>query len=34
MEPDKHDLVLSMAAYAGYRTIGLSYDNTFSVSSM
>ena len=34
MEPDKHDLVLSMAAYAGYRTIGLSYDNTSSVSSM
>ena len=28
MEPNKHDLVLSMAAYAGYRAIGLSYDNT------
>lgn len=34
MEPDKHDLVLSMSAYAGYRTIGLSYDNTTSVHSM
>jgi hypothetical protein len=33
MEPDKHDHVLSIAAYAGYRTIGLSYDNTGSVSS-
>jgi hypothetical protein len=31
MEPDKHDLVLSMAASTGYRTIGLSYDNTVSV---
>ena len=27
MEPDKHDLVLKMAAYAGYRTVGLSYDS-------
>jgi hypothetical protein len=34
MEPDKHDLVLGMAAYAGYRTIGLSYDNTTSVGSI
>jgi pimeloyl-ACP methyl ester carboxylesterase len=31
MEPNKHDLVLQMAAYAGYRTIGLAYDNTFPV---
>ena len=34
MEPNKHDLVLSMAAYAGYRAIGLSYDNTNQVGSM
>lgn len=34
MEPDKHDLVLQMAAYAGYRAIGLSYDNVGSVSSL
>lgn len=27
-EPNKYDGVLSMAAYAGYRTIGLSYNNT------
>jgi hypothetical protein len=27
-EPNKYDGVLSMAAYAGYKTIGLSYDNT------
>lgn len=27
MEPDKHDLVLKMSAYAGYRSIGLSYDS-------
>ena len=27
-EPNKYNDVLSMAAYAGYRTIGLSYDNT------
>lgn len=30
MEPDKHDLVLLTAASAGYRSIGLSYDNTVS----
>lgn len=29
MEPNKHDLVLQMGAYAGYRTIGLSYDTRF-----
>lgn len=34
MEPDKHDLVLQMAAYAGYRTLGLSYDNTNNVGSV
>ena len=28
MEPDKHDQVLLTAASTGYRTIGLSYDNT------
>jgi hypothetical protein len=33
MEPDKHDLVLQMAAYAGYRTIGLAYDNTIAVEA-
>lgn len=33
MEPDKHDLVLLTAASAGYRTIGLSYDNTVSQSA-
>jgi hypothetical protein len=33
MVPDKLDLVLSMGAYAGYRTIGLSYDNRISVDS-
>jgi hypothetical protein len=33
MEPDKHDLVLSMAASTGYRAIGLSYDNTVSVET-
>lgn len=33
MEPDKHDLVLATAASTGYRTIGLSYDNTVSVTS-
>lgn len=27
-EPDKYDGLLAMAAYAGYRTIGLSYDNS------
>jgi hypothetical protein len=27
MEPRLHELVLQMGAYAGYRTIGLSYDN-------
>ncbi|WNG62048.1 hypothetical protein F0U59_50620 [Archangium gephyra] len=31
MEPDKHDLVLATAAYAGYRTIGLSYENRVAV---
>jgi hypothetical protein len=31
MTPDKHDLVLQMAAYAGYRTIGLSYDSRNNV---
>ena len=30
-EPEKYTLVLSMAAYTGYRTIGLSYDNTRGV---
>jgi hypothetical protein len=30
MEPDKHDQVLATAASTGYRTIGLSYDNTVS----
>jgi hypothetical protein len=30
MEPDKHDLVLMTAASTGYRSIGLSYDNTVS----
>ena len=29
MEPRLHDLVLQMGAYAGYRTIGLSYDTRF-----
>lgn len=33
MTPDKHDQVLQMAAYAGYRTIGLSYDNTGTLES-
>ena len=32
MEPDKHDLVLATAASTGYRSIGLSYDNTVSAS--
>jgi len=27
-EPDKYKYILSMAAYTGYKTIGLSYDNT------
>ncbi len=27
-EPNKYDELLAMAAYTGYRTIGLSYDNT------
>jgi hypothetical protein len=31
MEPARHDFVLKTAAYAGYRTIGLSYDNTGTV---
>jgi len=30
MEPDKHDQVLMTAASTGYRSIGLSYDNTVS----
>jgi len=34
MEPDKHDLVLQTAAYAGYRAIGLAYDNRGSVGSL
>ncbi|MET1083718.1 MAG: hypothetical protein ABWY12_11825 [Burkholderiales bacterium] len=29
MEPRLHELVLQMGAYAGYRTIGLSYDTRF-----
>jgi hypothetical protein len=33
MEPDKHDLVLATAASVGYRTIGLSYDNSVSINS-
>ena len=33
MTPDKHDLVLQMAAYAGYRTIGLSYDSRNNVEA-
>lgn len=32
-EPNKYDQLLSMAAYAGYRTIGLSYDNTGTLES-
>lgn len=32
MEPDKHQIVLEAAAYAGFRTIGLSYDNTRKTS--
>ena len=31
MEPYKHDKVLKTAAYAGYRTIGLSYDSRNNV---
>lgn len=31
--PRDNDLILQTAAYAGYRTIGLSYDNTTSVES-
>ena len=34
MEPEKHDLVLQMAAYAGYRTIGLAYDNVGMVATL
>ena len=34
MSPRSHDLVLKTAAYAGYRTIGLSYDSTHNVDSM
>jgi hypothetical protein len=34
MTPDKHDLVLKTAAYAGYRTIGLSYDNTHNIDAI
>lgn len=33
MTPDKHDLVLQMAAYAGYRAIGLSYDSQNNVEA-
>jgi pimeloyl-ACP methyl ester carboxylesterase len=33
MEADRHNFVLQTAAYAGYRTIGLSYDNTGPVES-
>lgn len=33
MEPARHDFVLQTAAYAGYRTIGLSYDNTGTLES-
>ena len=33
MEPDKHDLILMTAASIGYRSIGLSYDNTVSEAS-
>ena len=33
MEPDKHDLVLQKAAFAEYKAIGLSYDNTVSAKS-
>ncbi len=33
MEPNKHERLLETAAYAGYRTIGLAYDNTSSVQS-
>jgi hypothetical protein len=32
MEPDKHDQVLMTAASTGYRTLGLSYDNTLSTA--
>lgn len=32
-EPDKYDQLLAMAAYAGYRTIGLSYDNTVKLET-
>ncbi len=34
MTPSSHDLVLKTAAYAGYRTIGLSYDSTNNVDSL
>lgn len=34
MTPSEHDLVLKTAAYAGYRTIGLSYDSTNNVDKI
>jgi hypothetical protein len=33
-EPDKYDDLLAMAAYAGYRTIGLSYDNSAKMETV
>ncbi|MEZ4442691.1 MAG: hypothetical protein R3B72_26590 [Polyangiaceae bacterium] len=33
MEPNKHDLVLATAASVGYRSIGLSYDNTVAAAT-
>ncbi|WP_257448005.1 BPSS1187 family protein [Archangium lipolyticum] len=33
-EPNKYEGLLSMAAYAGYKTIGLSYDNTARLESV
>ena len=33
MEPARHDFLLQTAAFAGYRTIGLSYDNTGTLES-
>ena len=34
MTPNDHDLVLKTSAYAGYRTIGLSYDSTYNVDAI
>ena len=34
MTPKDHDLVLKTSAYAGYRTIGLSYDSTNNVDAL